>query len=136
MSRPDPLTQDQELALIEYARPKLGRVTYAEMLTGFVEESGIEPSLYQLIRVIREWKESGGYEDWLFSRWFYLFKKMEEDEPKEAFRAVTRLLEKLFVKKYKHQIDGQVNFEASKEFMNFLRVGFAQKPNEPPKSGT
>ena len=58
-----------------------------------------------ITRQIRRWRESGGFEEWLFDTWMRLFGRIEEEDVKLAFNNVTRLLEKFM----RRRIDLDVN---------------------------
>ncbi len=131
------LTKDQVLAVQKHIKNRIGEVTYAVMTEEFnKEDRGFEVSVYQVVRIAREWKETGGYEDWLFERWFYLHKQVEDTNVELAYKRVSTLMEKLITRKYSHRIDGKVELEASDKIMELVRELYAEKRREPPESSS
>jgi len=129
------LTDEQELAVLKHIKNKIGELSYGKMAEEFNrEDRGFEVSVYQLIRLAREWKEGGGYEDWLFERWFYLHKLVEDSNHELAYKRVSTLMEKLITRKYSHKVDGKVKIEASDKVKELMRGLFAEERVEPPES--
>ncbi len=132
----DKLSDDQELAVLKFYKNNLGDLSRGKMVEKFnSEDRGYDVSYYQLTRIAREWKETGGYEDWLFERWFYLHKIVEESDVTLAYKRVSSLMEKLITRKYSHKVDGKVKLEASDKVKELVRGLFAEErvePTEPP----
>jgi len=128
------LTEEQELAVLKHIKNRIGEVSYAVMVKEFnAEDRGFEVSVYQFIKIAREWKEGGGYEDWLFERWFYLHKQIEDTNVELAYKRVSALMEKLITRKYSHKVDGKVELEASDKLKELVREIYAEKRGEPPE---
>ena len=131
------LTEDQELAVLKFYKTYLGEFSYAKMTEKFnKEDRGFEVSVYQIVRIARQWKETGGYEDWLFERWFYLHKQIEDKNAELAYKRVSSLIEKLITRKYSHKVDGKVQLEASEKFVALVRDIYAEKRDEPTEPTT
>jgi len=132
----DKLSEEQELAVTKFYKNNLGALSRTKILEKFnSEDRGYEISYYQLTRIAREWKETGGYEDWLFETWFHLHRIIEDKDPSLAYKRVSSLMEKLITRKYKHQVDGKVKLEASDKVKELVRGLFAEEriePAEPP----
>lgn len=59
-----------------------------------------------IIRDIELWAQSGGLERWLQQEWLKLHGKITSEDPKEAYRQMSKLLSKTMTQRVKAEIEG------------------------------
>ena len=57
-------------------------------------------------RDIRQWKQDGGFDEWLQEEFFKLHNEVKDGEPGKAYQVISRLLEKTFTRKVESHISG------------------------------
>jgi len=63
-------------------------------------------------RDIKEWKEKGGFEDWLLDEFFRLHGEEAEGDWKTRYKVVSRLLEKTLKQKIEADVEGAIVIKA------------------------
>lgn len=67
---------------------------------------------WTIIRDIKEWKEKGGFEDWLLDEFFRLHGEEAEGDWKTRYKVVSRLLEKTLKQKIEADVEGAITIKA------------------------
>lgn len=63
-----------------------------KMIAEIAEEMGVsEPTVY---RLLRKWRESGGFEEWLHEEWVRSYGEVRQIDPTVSFRELSGLLGK------------------------------------------
>lgn len=57
-------------------------------------------------RDIELWAQSGGLEKWLQQEWMKIHGKIADEDPKEAYRQLTKLLSKTLTQRVKAEVEG------------------------------
>ncbi len=104
-------TPDEQI--LEYIRANISDQTYQEMA------DSCECSLSKISTLIRKWKESGEFEDWLFEKYFKLHRQMETLDPQLAYKGILRLVERHVTQKIK--TESKVEIEVGDQFKDLVR---------------
>ena len=60
-----------------------------------------------IVKDLRLWRESGGFEDWLYAEFMRLHGAVKSDGEESAYRVVSRLLERTMAQRVKAEVEAR-----------------------------